>query len=996
MGAITSVQNQDSNWREASRYLDEFERTKDAWQLSFTLITLEDASDDVSDSRAVYRLHGARLLYAKLLRDVHQLSEDEKAPLTQNIVGIVIKLCQAHQLEMNTCRFLCLSIAALALQNSQQDVVHVVLEWFNDVVQSRPIVVLELLKVLAVECNNDRYVEVSVERIDDFCAQLTNSIPQVFDFLSLRWNCLHSSEAVQGTDTVDEKKLVIECLMNWIDFTNIPGLELARQDLLISVLDTAMLDQELIEAVGELIVCIYHKYGCHISELNALIYPRVLRLREVWNTILQDPQVEHDSSLLETCETITKIFVEIAEGSESLIFSSKAVQIGQMEIVSQLLECCRFKYDLSTSLLPVRFFGNLCLELGDANERKMDAAEIGDRDGVDAEDFVLNTYTPILGTFLEIGLEQMCVDESLFVLREEGESHNDDRDLVLSEDDVEKRKEWVLFCKDASEALYSDKVLQRLGMLLQEKIGEIQSSEDASSVQWAPIESILFALQAILPDVRDRQNEVIHWLLETVLSFPNLHLINLTKIDLLGKAGFYLALNPDRLGEVLEYLCSTLKQRPYASRSARAIMGLLQKCRDVENLYTMVTTVNEILVDLRQSHGIKLDDDLDILEGMAEVLSAMQDPQLKETQMEIVYNCLSSCIAEVEQFKALAQGNGVTNGSHPAASVDRISIFMKHLDVIERSDYLTLATQIMDVLQQVLAVAPHSEVLTWNICQVYKHIIRHSKEGFLPFVETMVDHLITQFSQQMDAGYICAAEVLLVECGNYDDEGVIASLSKMLETLCTLFFANITNEGQIEEHSGLVTKFFKLLESAIEFTPLIYFQAISFNTTPYTVTTIALQIHHRGVFNGAIRFLGKFFGLYLRDRWSSQRQMSDPQNQSQVKTAVLEIGRNVGDTVIQACIIALSSRALSHIVSEALIGSDRKPGVLDVIGICRKIYNNEEGLFSIWLAVAIQNIPDVQRDIFLEMNAGELLVEPSTHIRECQKTLSDFHKKAVR
>lgn len=88
--------------------------------------------------------------------------------------------------ELNVCRYLSLSIATLALQRDKPGIVNDILIWLNPIVQSSPIVLLELLVVLPEEAFNRQVDSPSIVR-DRFVEQLTVAAPEVLSFISTLW-----------------------------------------------------------------------------------------------------------------------------------------------------------------------------------------------------------------------------------------------------------------------------------------------------------------------------------------------------------------------------------------------------------------------------------------------------------------------------------------------------------------------------------------------------------------------------------------------------------------------------------------------------------------------------------------------------------------------------------------------------------------------------------------------------------------------------------------
>lgn len=143
----------------------------------------------------MFRFFGAKFLYSKSQKQFFQLDMATSAKLTQMILQHIIRLSTggSQKLEMNVCRYLCLSVATLALQSNTPGIVHDILMWLNPVVQTCPLILLEFLIVLPEEAFN-RHIDVSSDFRELFVKQLTDSSHEVLTFISSLWSVAKSNE----------------------------------------------------------------------------------------------------------------------------------------------------------------------------------------------------------------------------------------------------------------------------------------------------------------------------------------------------------------------------------------------------------------------------------------------------------------------------------------------------------------------------------------------------------------------------------------------------------------------------------------------------------------------------------------------------------------------------------------------------------------------------------------------------------------------------------
>lgn len=130
-----------SRTNEANVWLVEFGKSQLAWTIAHHLIS--ESATKPQDA-----FFGAIILHSKVQRDIVHLEPSLIPQLMQSLVQHVMRLCGESPFNMNICRYVCLSIATVALQTNQEGVFHQMLGWLNPILSSHAGVVLELLIVL--------------------------------------------------------------------------------------------------------------------------------------------------------------------------------------------------------------------------------------------------------------------------------------------------------------------------------------------------------------------------------------------------------------------------------------------------------------------------------------------------------------------------------------------------------------------------------------------------------------------------------------------------------------------------------------------------------------------------------------------------------------------------------------------------------------------------------------------------------------------------------
>lgn len=174
---------------QANALLVQFEESREAWEVLDLLLREPPTSG--------YRQFAAITLYSKVQRDLTTQLDPQIIPsVSQNFVAHLIRFSQEPQIDMKVCRYICLCIAATAVQMNQDGIIQQILLWLNPILGTAPHVVLELLIVLPEECRN-RNVCVSAETRGNFGTQLTQSFGDVLEFLKYvmsREDTAHSAQ----------------------------------------------------------------------------------------------------------------------------------------------------------------------------------------------------------------------------------------------------------------------------------------------------------------------------------------------------------------------------------------------------------------------------------------------------------------------------------------------------------------------------------------------------------------------------------------------------------------------------------------------------------------------------------------------------------------------------------------------------------------------------------------------------------------------------------
>ena len=319
--AAIDALNRPSETTAANKWLIQFECTPEAWVISDLL---------VKDSNVSYRFFGAKVLYSKLQKDYSQLDSNSTKSLLESIVQNIIRLAEAPKPDINVCRYLALGLSTLALQLNCNGIVSQMLIWLNPILNTQPIVLLELLLVLPEECY-DRRVLVSTETRNLFSQQLCQSVPEVFGFLS----------SLQQVAPVQVKTQILKCLETWLYNISVPLSYLCSHPILQFVLES-LSNPELLDQAAEVLVTCVRCYGSSSHKSNydessnqllfPLLVPAVSSLISVWTKHMvkiqqcnagagraqqqeqEEGEYTYEEGDMDACRSICRVLTELVEG----------------------------------------------------------------------------------------------------------------------------------------------------------------------------------------------------------------------------------------------------------------------------------------------------------------------------------------------------------------------------------------------------------------------------------------------------------------------------------------------------------------------------------------------------------------------------------------------------------------------------------------------------------------------------------------------------------
>lgn len=278
VAAINCLQDP-SQTKLANAWLENFSRTPESWQILDVLLS---QSTSGSQQQTTFI---ATILYRKVQRDFYQIqSFSTPLALIQNLMQHMARLATETPSNTVTCRYLCLSIAAAAVQSNIPGIVGQILSWLNPLVSVCPLVILELINSLPQECYNNR-ISVSKGTQDMFAHDLYQCLKEVCDFLYYI--------LTNFNDQHKNTKAILHSFEVWVQHTTGPdGLLFAHPLFQFAV--NNLCSPEGLDSGSKIISSVWLQDGIANKAVSTALLQSVLQTRQLWQQVhVHNPHYFH-------------------------------------------------------------------------------------------------------------------------------------------------------------------------------------------------------------------------------------------------------------------------------------------------------------------------------------------------------------------------------------------------------------------------------------------------------------------------------------------------------------------------------------------------------------------------------------------------------------------------------------------------------------------------------------------------------------------------------
>eukprot|EP00607_Mallomonas_marina_P008849 CAMPEP_0182423906 /NCGR_PEP_ID=MMETSP1167-20130531/9990_1 /TAXON_ID=2988 /ORGANISM="Mallomonas Sp, Strain CCMP3275" /LENGTH=682 /DNA_ID=CAMNT_0024603253 /DNA_START=1101 /DNA_END=3149 /DNA_ORIENTATION=+ len=502
--------------------------------------------------------------------------------------------------------------------------------------------------------------------------------------------------------------------------------------------------------------------------------------------------------------SLCRLFTETGEAYSDLLVNDTSLQTYQEEIFSQILECVRFPWDFEIARIPLQFFYELSVTLTDENCRYFLS-------------YPIQQFIPLYNSLLQVCLEQMLLDGATVMGIER-----------IDEEKLRQREDLIETVRDCCVVLGGQEALQQVCTVIQkelEKVSLLQhQSKEVPPDQWCLLESCLHGIQIIAGYVSPSEEVVLPQLMNVLPTLPNVSGVTLAVIEIIGKFANWISWHASYVNPLFGQLLGYLAGPTTSEAAAHAIMELCIGCANIPDL--PMKLIHEQLLHLRQTGGLSLRSELDVLEGLCKVISGLPPQQCLEALRFIVEPIAHSLSDNLEAGKSpvlkditsdvdrLTATLRFTSCPSPSASEAPSSA-----DVTpEENPVLSVFLLVWPLLRHVLGKYTIDHV-TEKVCRCYKHIIRNVRLQFHQCLECMLADLVEHFNKTQNASFLYTGAICFSEFGTAGDGRYVELLMNMMWQFSDTFFSKFTSLSDFEQRPDVVEEYFYLLARVLQTVP---------------------------------------------------------------------------------------------------------------------------------------------------------------------------------
>ncbi|WOL09630.1 transportin MOS14 [Canna indica] len=843
----------------ADNWLQDFQRTIDAWQVSDNL--LHDSSSNIETL-----IFCSQTLRSKVQRDFEELPLDSFRPLRDSLYTLLKKLSKGPP-KVRTQ--ICIAVAALSVHVSIKDWGDGgIVNWLSNEMKSHPEYIrsfLELLAVLPEETSNYR-IAARPERRRQFEKELISSAEVAVVLLTA---CL-------GVD--DLKEQVLEAFASWIRLCHgIPASALASHPLVhasLSSLSSEQLREVAVNVTSELIHFTVSRSSGDLSTQMPLIHllvSRVMSLRE---------EIKDSSRDEEDVKAIARLFADLGDSYVELIATGSD---DSMLIVQALLEVASHpEYDISS--MTYNFWHNLQTILS----RRESYVSYGSEASIEAERNrrfrVFCTPFEILVYFVSSRVEYPKDYDEL--------SEEDRKDFKHSRYAVSD----VLI--DATAILGGEQTLNILSKML---FQALNNQGNDAGFKWQPVEAALFCIQAVSNSISTQESGELHLIMTLLPNLPYEPYLLQTVCSTIGAYSKCIDAAPVEL-KILPPLLDILTKGMSVSEDCAAAAAVAFKdiCEDCSKKFLGVLDglfhIYHIAISGEGGYKVSSEDSMHLVEALSVVIKELP-PENAKKALELV------CLPIISPLQKFTNQGGEFIKEVPARQltvhIDRLACIFRNVNVPEI--VAEAVNQFWPIFKSIFDHRGWDMRTMESLCRACKYAVRTCGR-FMTIIGSMLEEVQSLYQQHNQSCFLYLSSEVIKMFGS--DPTCADYLRNLIEALFRHTTKLLATINDFTARPDIADDCFLLASRCIRYCPDLFIPSSVFQSL-IDCSMVGITIQHRDACKSILNFLSDVFDL--------ANSSAGQKYQSIINDAIVPRGATLTRILIASLAGALPSSRLEEV-----------------------------------------------------------------------------------
>eukprot|EP00731_Ephydatia_muelleri_P019156 Em0011g1196a len=698
----------------AERWLLEVQQSPQAWQACWLLLQQQNLE---------IQNFGALTLASKISKSWSELPADQYEPLRAELLKAVLKFSTGHRVVLTR---LCVALTHFAFHTMPELWPHAVVSMIHSLQKGFPTfpeadptaAILHLLSIVPEEFSSTAETMLAYKR-GILRNELHTSLETVLSFLE---------QVLSSTQPNSIKTMAIKCYTSWTQF----GLPLTQVSPLLDQLFQALYDPELFASACEALTeAVSHDDARKYTEGLKQFFNRVLELGDFIRSKLEGGDEDSVTALCkfvnETLEANMDFLLSVSEESEE---GCQEALDGVQLLQAFLSVPGYYPVDERCSVLTIPFWEQFLERISGEEPHHTH--------------FLLQFYNPILLSIIEV-----CPEKSQY-------PSDDDWGNTWTNDDKDSFVKYREDLCDLGESLQQVMHVEYLQYLTRQMTAVLATS----SVQWQPVEAILFLLQGVASSGTSHQNS--HLLQSVLCLFPRMpphpSLIR-TALAFLGCLSSWFKNHMDLLQAVLPTILEGLSQPELAPSAALAFRDVCGEC--AEKLAPYILQLIPACESSLSNPRLEARDCVRMVAAIGNVLSTMPLQDLSAPLGVLM-------TSRVKSLEMLAHQNP-SNAVKPLVEKELliVSAFCHHIYPTlldgEQHPVVILLAQLWPSLHALINKWCIDQDIVEGVCTCWSRAVRTVQEQYTPLLEGTVDLIVKCFTAVHNPRLLdCASHLLEV------------------------------------------------------------------------------------------------------------------------------------------------------------------------------------------------------------------------------------------